>query len=68
MRVRKGLIGSQYVTLHTPNLGMFLDDKVLGHKVTTSSLDAELENQSGTGVINCSRTESTVLIFKLPQG
>jgi hypothetical protein len=68
MRVHKNLIGSQYVTLHTPALGMYIDDKVLGHNVTTSSIDAELENQSGTELLNCSRTESTVLIFKLPQG
>jgi len=55
MRVCKGLIGFQYVTLHTPAVGMCLDDKVLGQNVTTSSLDDELENQSGTGLINCSR-------------
>lgn len=68
MRVCKGLIGFQFVTLHTPVVGMCLDDKVLGQNVTTSSLDAELENQSGTGLINCSKSESTVVRFKLPQG
>jgi hypothetical protein len=30
MKVREGLIGFQYVTLHTPTIGMCLDDKVLG--------------------------------------
>jgi hypothetical protein len=55
MRVCKGLIGFQYVTLHTAAVGMCLDDKVLGQNVTTSSLDDELENQSGTGLITCSR-------------
>jgi hypothetical protein len=68
MRVCNGLIGFQYVTLHTPAVGMCLDDKVLGRNVTTTTLDDELENQSGTGLVNCSRWESTFLKFKLPQG
>jgi hypothetical protein len=38
-------------------LGVCLDDKVLGHNFTIPSLDAELENQSATGLINCSRPE-----------